>query len=394
MPEALLVAHESRRPPTCSSCSARRENGGAVERVASCADPRRAVEWRPARVTDACAGSRGRGPRAGCRVRGDRVAGARAEHGALEQRVRREPVRAVHAGAGDLADGVEARERRAAEQVGGRRRPSGSARPASPGSGSRAQSRPRSRTARSIVGKRRARNAARSSVRRSAACVASRNTGRPSCSLHLLRDRARDDVARARARRRGARRRRTGGRARRSASRPRRARPPTRGTTRRRPASGVSLPSSTVGWNWKNSRSRDVGARRGSRRRCRRRSRPRGWSSARTARRRRRSRARRRRPRATSRRPRAASVSPTSSSTPATRRRRGAATSSSTRSTRNACSITRDVARAQPRDERLLDRGAGGVAARVQDPRIRVRGLEALHERRRRRRDRTRRRGR
>ena len=42
---------------------------------------------------------------------------------------------------------------------------------------------------------------------------------------------------------------------------------------------------------------------------------------------------------------------------------------------------TRDVARAQPRDERLLDRGAGGVAAGVQDARVRVRRLETLHER-------------
>ena len=37
----------------------------------------------------------------------DRVAGTRAEHGALQQRVRGQPVRAVHAGAGDLADRVE-----------------------------------------------------------------------------------------------------------------------------------------------------------------------------------------------------------------------------------------------------------------------------------------------
>ena len=40
-----------------------------------------------------------------------------------------------------------------------------------------------------------------------------------------------------------------------------------------------------------------------------------------------------------------------------------------------------DVARAQPRDECLLDRGAGRVAPGVEDARVRVRGFETLDER-------------
>ena len=62
--------------------------------------------------------ARGVRPRSRADVGGHRVAGARAEHGALEQRVRREPVGAVHARAGDLAHGVEVRHARASGQVG------------------------------------------------------------------------------------------------------------------------------------------------------------------------------------------------------------------------------------------------------------------------------------
>ena len=58
------------------------------------------------------------GPHPGREVGGDRVAGAGAEDGTLQQRVRGEPVRTVHAGAGDLADRVEAGDRRAALDVG------------------------------------------------------------------------------------------------------------------------------------------------------------------------------------------------------------------------------------------------------------------------------------
>ena len=60
----------------------------------------------------------GVGPGACARVGGDHVARTRAEDGAFEQRVRREPVGAVHTRARHLADGVEARQARAAEQVG------------------------------------------------------------------------------------------------------------------------------------------------------------------------------------------------------------------------------------------------------------------------------------
>ena len=61
----------------------------------------------------------GVGPGACARVGGDHVARTRAEDGAFEQRVRREPVGAVHTGARHLADGVEAWQARAADQIGG-----------------------------------------------------------------------------------------------------------------------------------------------------------------------------------------------------------------------------------------------------------------------------------
>ena len=57
------------------------------------------------------------------RIVSHRTAGAGAEDQALEQRVARQPVGAVHAGAGDLARRIQTRNRRPSVDVGLRRRP-------------------------------------------------------------------------------------------------------------------------------------------------------------------------------------------------------------------------------------------------------------------------------
>ena len=91
------------------------------------------------------AGARPRRParRSGCRRPAPTRAGSSAgrtlgdparEHQALEQRVGGEPVGAVHAGAGDLAGGVQPRHAGPAPQVGARPRRRRSGRPARPGS--------------------------------------------------------------------------------------------------------------------------------------------------------------------------------------------------------------------------------------------------------------------
>ena len=59
---------------------------------------------------------------------GDRLDGTRREHEALEQRVRRQAVRAVDAGAGRLAAGPQAGQRRRAVEVGADAAATGSAR--------------------------------------------------------------------------------------------------------------------------------------------------------------------------------------------------------------------------------------------------------------------------
>ena len=172
-------------------------------------------------------GSPGRGRRcrrgAGCGGLGERgERGSAAEDEALEQRVRGEPVRAVDAGAGALAGGVEARHACAAVEVGDDRRPSCSARPARRGS-ARARGRSRARLERAIrVGKR---------SRSIAPEVEKRRAARG--------DRPRDDVARrqlvgealAAARREAARPRRA---APREQERPIRPRAPSDGTGRTR----------------------------------------------------------------------------------------------------------------------------------------------------------------
>ena len=67
---------------------------------------------------------------------------ARAKHEPLEQRIAGQTIRAVHAGAGHFARGIQARAASCAPRRRFRRRPSCSARPVRPESRSRARSRP------------------------------------------------------------------------------------------------------------------------------------------------------------------------------------------------------------------------------------------------------------
>ena len=125
------------------------------------------------------------------------IAGARAEHQAFEQRVARQAVGAVDAGAGHLAGGEQARQRRARPTRRCRRRPSCSAPPGPTGIGSRARSRPTCRAHRRRSSGNRARTYVGVEVRE-------RQEHRPAGPLRLAHD------ARA-PRRRAARDRRPGG---------------------------------------------------------------------------------------------------------------------------------------------------------------------------------------
>ena len=83
--------------------------------------PRRRLERRPVDGDPAVARRGSRASRRSARRRAprlERLGEPGGEHHPLEQRVRREAVRAVHPGAGDLADGEEPRERRRAVEVG------------------------------------------------------------------------------------------------------------------------------------------------------------------------------------------------------------------------------------------------------------------------------------
>ena len=88
---------------------------------------------RPACTTSSTRGSSSGAHRAGARrpvlAPADGLDDPGGEHHALEQRVRRQPVGAVHARARDLARGPESGQRRGAVEVGDARRPTGSAPP-------------------------------------------------------------------------------------------------------------------------------------------------------------------------------------------------------------------------------------------------------------------------
>ena len=129
----LGASRSTPAPVVMSRCSS-----SSVDRIRSTRrrrhGRRRAVAARPARSTPVALGA--------VLARDDRVDRAGREHQAVEQRVRREPVRAVHAGARGLAAGPEPGQRGRAVEIGARHRRTGSARRARPGSQSRAGSRP------------------------------------------------------------------------------------------------------------------------------------------------------------------------------------------------------------------------------------------------------------
>ena len=142
--------------PPAASHERHRACGASPSRVAHepAPSPHQRPARRPALSADASAAASRRAPVAERRSRLEprrrarllhRRRGARAEDQPLEQRVARQPVRAVHAGAGDLAGGEQPGQRCAARRGRCRRRPSCSARPGRPESRSRARSRPAAR---------------------------------------------------------------------------------------------------------------------------------------------------------------------------------------------------------------------------------------------------------
>ena len=155
---------------------------------------------RSSRRTSSAAWARDRRPAAGPALAAYSAAarpGAGAEHQALGQRVRAEPVGAVDADAGGLAGGVQAGERVSRRRCRCGRRPSCSARPGGPGS-----ARSPGRSARTS-GTARARTAAwcRSASRRGGAGRGGRpaRTASPmrAALLHLVHERLGEPVARA-----------------------------------------------------------------------------------------------------------------------------------------------------------------------------------------------------
>ena len=106
--------------PTCADIRLRSARSRAAHRSATAASFGTDVRHEPR----GCAGSAA-----------DVLRDARGEDHRFQQRIRGEPVGAVHAGRGDFAGRPQAVERGAAARVGQRRRPCGSARPARPGSG-------------------------------------------------------------------------------------------------------------------------------------------------------------------------------------------------------------------------------------------------------------------
>ena len=185
---------------------AQRVAGPAASRIEAGVAPQRLAglaRW-AARAPAPAGGSPARSPRGSASA----ASAARApEHEALAQRVGGEAVGAVQAGAGALADRVEAGDASARRRGRRRRRPSCSARPGATGTSSVAGSRPASRSAPTTLGK-----SAGSTARMSRSTL-----GRPLSAI-FARSRARPRRA-ARARRRSARRRR------RAAWRPRRGSP-------------------------------------------------------------------------------------------------------------------------------------------------------------------------
>ena len=170
-----------------------RERERVAEQLAQ-AGGRRAAARRGARAPRgwrrrgaATAGSASAGASGGRRRRiGERrQRRAAAEHEALGERVRGQPVGAVQAGAGALADRVEPGQRRAPVEVRWPPRPSCSARRARPGSRSRRGSIPTSPSAAAMFGKRATSTARMSSL-----------TAGRAAALELRLDRERHLVAR------------------------------------------------------------------------------------------------------------------------------------------------------------------------------------------------------